>query len=119
MAADHARATGHKQSPQTIIEAARCGDRWAAATLDRYVERLGRALAVMIDLIDPSVIVLGGGLSNVDELYARLPDAVRPHVFSDVWSAPIVKAVHGDSSGVRGAARLWPLEAAAKMRASV
>jgi fructokinase len=89
------------------------------ATLDRYVERLGRALAVMIDLIDPSVIVLGGGLSNIGELYERLPDAVRPHVFCDAWSAPIVKAVHGDSSGVRGAARLWPLEPAAQIRARV
>jgi fructokinase len=64
----------------------------------------------MIDLIDPSVIVLGGGMSNVGELYERLPQAVAPHVFSDVWTAKIAKAAHGDSSGVRGAAQLWPLQ---------
>jgi fructokinase len=116
---DHACATGQKLRAEAVIAAARDGDRWAKATLDCYIDRLGRALAVMIDLIDPAVIVLGGGLSNVGELYERLPDAVRPHVFSDAWSAPIVKAVHGDSSGVRGAARLWPLEPAARIRASV
>ena len=82
----------------------------AAAALDRYVDRLARGLAVMVDLIDPDAIVLGGGMSNVDELYERLPAAVAPYVFSDVFETPIRKAAHGDSSGVRGAAWLWPLE---------
>jgi fructokinase len=59
-------------------------------------------------VLDPEVIVLGGGMSNIDELYARLPDRVAPHVFSDAWSARIAPAAHGDSSGVRGAAWLWP-----------
>ena len=111
LAADHARATGRILRSEEIIAAARGKDRWAKAALDRYIERLGRALAVMIDLIDPSVIVLGGGMSNVTELYERLPEATAPHVFADVWRAKIAKAAHGDSSGVRGAARLWPLEA--------
>ncbi|MGA0606897.1 ROK family protein [Phenylobacterium sp. VNQ135] len=79
-----------------------------AAALDRYVDRLGRGLAVIVDLLDPDVIVLGGGMSNVEALYDRLPAAIAPHVFSDVVETPVRKAAHGDSSGVRGAAWLWP-----------
>ena len=107
---DYRRLTGRDRKGPQIIDDARAGERWAAQTLDRYIERLGRALAAMIDLIDPEVIVLAGGMSNVDELYDRLPAAIEPHVFSDGWSARIARAVHGDSSGVRGAAWLWPLE---------
>ena len=77
--------------------------------MDRYVDRLSRGLAVIADILDPDVIVLGGGVSNLDLLYARLPAAIAPHVFSDVFATPIRKAAHGDSSGVRGAAWLWPL----------
>lgn len=78
------------------------------AALDRYVDRLARGLAMVCDVLDPDVIVLGGGMSNVDLLYDRLPGAIAPHVFSDVFETPVRKAVHGDSSGVRGAAWLWP-----------
>lgn len=78
--------------------------------VDRYVDRLGRALAVVVDLLDPDVIVLGGGMSNIARLYDELPAAIAPHVFSDVFETPVCKAEHGDSSGVRGAAWLWPLE---------
>jgi fructokinase len=78
--------------------------------MDRYVDRLSRGLAVIADILDPDVIVLGGGISNLDLLYDRLPAAIAPHVFSDVFATPIRKALHGDSSGVRGAAWLWPLE---------
>ena len=92
-----------------IVVAARGGATDASAALDRYVERLGRALAVVVDLLDPDVIVLGGGMSNVDELYDRVPAIVAEWVFSDVFETPILKAKHGDSSGVRGAAWLWPL----------
>jgi fructokinase len=80
------------------------------AALARYVDRLGRALGVVADILDPDVIVLGGGMSNLDVLYERLPGAIAPHVFSDVFDTPVRKALHGDSSGVRGAAWLWPLE---------
>jgi len=80
------------------------------AALDVYGERLGRALAVVVDVADPDVIVLGGGLSNISRLYATLPGLIAPHVFSDVFETPVVKAAHGDSSGVRGAAWLWPPE---------
>ena len=65
---------------------------------------------MIVDVLDPDVIVLGGGMSNVSELYDRLPGAIAPHVFSDVFDTPVVAAQHGDSSGVRGAAWLWPLE---------
>jgi fructokinase len=105
--ADYQRSTGRKRGAALIVEDARAGERWATQALNRYIDRLGRALAVIVDMIDPEVIVLGGGMSNVNELYDRLPDAIRPHVFSDVWSCRIAKAAHGDSSGVRGAAWLW------------
>ena len=76
--------------------------------LDLYIDRLARGLAVVVDLLDPDMIVLGGGMSNIARLYEGLPGAIAPHVFSDVFTTPIVKAWHGDSSGVRGAAWLWP-----------
>jgi fructokinase len=117
-AADYARATGRKLRAEAVIEAAGQNDRWAIAAFDRYIDRLARALAVLIDFIDPTVIVLGGGMSNVAALYERLPEAIGPHVFYDGWTAPIVKAAHGDSSGVRGAARLWPLKSADRARAA-
>ena len=105
---DHAEQTGQSLSGEAIIAAARAGEPAAQASLDRFIDRLGRGLAVIVDIIDPDVIVLGGGLSNVTELYARLPAAIAPHVFTDAWSAPIAQARWGDSSGVRGAAWLWP-----------
>jgi fructokinase len=107
---DHRAATGAVLGAPDIIGAARAGHAEAIASLDRYLDRLARGLAVAVDLIDPDVIVLGGGMSNVDELYARLPALIAPLVFSDVFETPIIKAMHGDSSGVRGAAWLWPLE---------
>jgi len=98
------------ESGQATMEAIAAGDANARAALDRYVDRVGRALAIICDVIDPDVIVLGGGMSNVDTLYERLPAAIAPHVFSDVFETPVKKAVHGDSSGVRGAVWLWPQE---------
>ncbi|MFN3233640.1 MAG: ROK family protein [Alphaproteobacteria bacterium] len=95
---------GEMASPETIAH----GDTpHKAAALEVYVDRLARALATMINIIDPDVIVLGGGLSNIEYLYEALPPLLRPHIFSDGFSTPIVKAKHGDSSGVRGAALLW------------
>ena len=107
---DYARATGARRDGAAIVAAARAGEAAAGAALDRYADRLGRALAAMCDLLDPDVIVLGGGMSNVDALYDRLPPVVARYIFSDSFETPIRQAVHGDSSGVRGAAWLWPLE---------
>jgi fructokinase len=104
---DHARGGGEPLGAESIIAYAREGDAAARAALDRYVHRLGRALSVICNIVDPDTIVLGGGLSNVRELYELLPAAVRAYVFSDTWEARIVPARWGDSSGVRGAARLW------------
>lgn len=106
---DYTAHTGLTADGAAIIAAARQGDADARAALDRLIDRLGRALAVVANLLDPEVIVLGGGLSNVAEIYERLPDAIRPYVFCDSWDAAIRPARWGDSSGVRGAARLWPL----------
>ena len=94
--------TGHQ-----IIEQVQIGNAEAVATYDRYVSRLARGLAVMVNVIDPDVIVLGGGMSNIDSLYEKLPNQIQKYVFSDTFTTPIRKAKHGDSSGVRGAAWLW------------
>lgn len=104
---DHQANTGRAWKAQAIVDAARAGDAEAAAALSRYIDRLGRALAMVVNLTDPEVFVLGGGMSNVAELYDRLPEVVGRHVFSDRWDGRIVPAKWGDSSGVRGAARLW------------
>ncbi len=87
------------------------GEAHARAALDRHADRLARGLAQVINLLDPDVIVLGGGLSNMDHLYTALPPLITRYVFSDFVHTPIVRNVHGDSSGVRGAAWLWPAEA--------
>jgi fructokinase len=104
---DFSRAHGRTLTAAAIAAAARAGDDGARQTLDRYVDRLARGLAVICNVLDPDTVVLGGGLSNVDELYQRLPESVRTRVFSDIWEARIMPARWGDSSGVRGAARLW------------
>ena len=108
LAADHRRRHGGARSAREIAEAAARGDPACEATLQRYEARLGRALATVINLLDPEVIVLGGGLSNLDRLYRHLPACCAPHVFSDRFATRIVPPRHGDSSGVRGAAWLWP-----------
>ena len=104
---DFARASGRDLDGRGIIAAMRAGDTEAEAAYRRYVARLARAMAMVANILDPDVFVLGGGMSNVDELYRDLPDAMRPFIFSDTYSVPIAKAAHGDSSGVRGAAWLW------------
>jgi len=93
---------------EEIILHARAGEKEAAAAFERYVGRLGRAVAMVCNIADPDVIVLGGGLSNIAEIYQRLPDIIRKYVFSDSHHIRILPAKWGDSSGVRGAARLWP-----------
>ncbi len=106
---DHTAITGQTLDAAAIVAAARAGDAGAVASLDRYIDRLGRAIAMVANLVDPDVFVLGGGMSNVPELYDRLPAVVERHAFSDGWAGRIAPAVWGDASGVRGAARLWPL----------
>ena len=93
-------------APQIVARAAH-GDARCEAALGRYEERLARALAGVINVLDPDVIVLGGGLSNVDRLYANVPRLWLDYVFSDQVATRLVRHVHGDSSGVRGAAWLW------------
>jgi fructokinase len=87
---------------------AAAGETRAIDALARHADRLARGLAVIVNVLDPDVIVLGGGLSNMAHLYDELPKRMHPHVFSDFVQTPIVKNLHGDSSGVRGAAWLWP-----------
>lgn len=105
---DYSAHVGKQSSAEEIVQRARGGDAQSRAAMQRYIHRLGRALAVVCNIVDPDVFVLGGGLSNVEELYEGLPRIVRSYVFTDVWEARIVAAKWGDSSGVRGAARLWP-----------
>jgi len=80
----------------------------AELALSRYEMRLAKSLAHVVNILDPDVIVLGGGMSNVDRLYTTVPQLVKQWVFGGEFETPIRKAVHGDSSGVRGAAWLWP-----------
>ena len=107
-AADHARTTGQALAAARIAAAAEQGDAACAASLARYAERLARALAHVVNIVDPDVIVLGGGLSNVDALYTAVPAQWGRYVFSDRVETRLARHAHGDSSGVRGAARLWP-----------
>jgi len=103
----HAAAHGTALTAPEIVAAARAGEPAAAQSLADYIDRLGRILALVANLLDADVVVLGGGMSNVDELYPALPAIVRRHAFSDLWDGRIVPARWGDASGVRGAARLW------------
>ena len=107
---DYEATTGAALIGEVIVERARAGETAAREALARYADRLGRGLAVVCDLIDPDVIVLGGGMSNVAELYDLAPPIAARYAFTDVFETRIVKARHGDSSGVIGAAWLWPLD---------
>ncbi len=91
-----------------MLTRAQAGDERAIRAFAAHAERLARALASITNVFDPDVIVLGGGLSNLAHLYVELPRLMEPYVFSDSFKANIVKNMHGDSSGVRGAAWLWP-----------
>ena len=107
LAADHARLTAERLAPEAIVARAQAGDAGCEATLGRYEHRLARALAGVINIVDPDAIVLGGGLSNLERLYERVPALWGPHVFSDSVRTRLLPPSHGDSSGVRGAAWLW------------
>ena len=103
-------AYGHRDAPTAlaIATAADAGDARAAAAVELYSQRLAKALASVINIVDPDVVVLGGGLSNIESLYARVPVLWRDWVFSERVDTRLARARHGDSSGVRGAAWLWP-----------
>ena len=105
---DHVLLSGARRSSQDIVRAAASGDPYAIQTLDRYENRLARALAAVINLLDPDAIVLGGGMSNLPDLASAVSAALPRYVFSDTVLSTVVLNVHGDSSGVRGAAWLWP-----------
>jgi len=107
LAADLLRESGLRLEGPAIVAAAEQGNRAAEAALARHEDRLARALASVVNLIDPEVIVLGGGLSNLQRLYRNLPALISRHVFADGLATRIVPPRFGDSSGVRGAARLW------------
>lgn len=105
---DHAAAGGGTMDAAAIALAAAKGEPGARATLDRYQDRMARALASVINILDPDIVVLGGGLSNIDALYEGVPARWGKYIFSDETSTRLVAARHGSASGVRGAARLWP-----------
>jgi len=108
LAADHVRRGGATLAASEIAARAAQGDAACEATLQRYESRMARALAGVINVLDPDVIVLGGGLSRLERLYANVPRLWTRHVFSDRVDTRLVPPLHGDSSGVRGAAWLWP-----------
>ncbi len=105
--ATYQRHAGVHLKATDIVTRAREGEHIAGVVLDRYIDRVARGLSVVVNTLDPDVFVLGGGMSNVDELYQALPAAIERHTFWSVFLTPIRRALHGDSSGVRGAAWLW------------
>ena len=107
LARDYMVSGGPDVTAEEVSARAASGEALADAALGRYEERMARALGSVINLIDPDVIVLGGGLSNIDRLYDRVPLLWSPYIFSDSVTTRLVRAKHGDSSGVRGAAWLW------------
>jgi fructokinase len=110
LARDYARTGGGDVAAEEVVAKAADGDEGAAQALRRWEARCARALATIINVVDPEVIVVGGGLSAIDSLYDRVPGLWAQWVFSDAVSTRIVRAKHGDDSGVRGAACLWPLK---------
>ncbi len=106
---DYREKSGAELCAKEIIERARAGDEAAIAVRTRFIHRLSRAIAVVSNILDPDIFVLGGGLSNINEIYEEAPEIVARYVFSDDWRSVIAPAKWGDSSGVRGAAQLWPL----------
>jgi len=104
LVASHKRAHGERKDAHAIAAGTDAASR---ASMERWFDRFARALAVIVDILDPDAIVIGGGLSNIEALYRELPHRVPVYVFSDVCTTPILKNQHGDSGGVRGAAWLW------------
>jgi fructokinase len=110
MEADYERATKTALKGKEIIARCEASEPAALACLERYEDRLTRSLANMVNIVDPDIIVLGGGVSQVPQLYRNVPQRLREYVFGREADTPVVVAKHGDASGVRGAAWLWPLD---------
>lgn len=108
IALDYRTVTGSAKTTQAIVSEFETGDREAAAAMARFEDRLARGLAQVINILDPDVIVIGGGVSKVEHIYQEIPKKLAEYVFGGEVSTPIVQAMYGDSSGVRGAAWLWP-----------
>ncbi len=110
MVRDHEAVTGQRLSTREILAGAAADEADAAASFGRYVDRLARGLAAVINVVDPEIVVLGGGMSNAPELPEDVQTALPPYVFTDRLATRVLRNVHGDSSGVRGGAWLWPAE---------
>lgn len=108
IALDYRTVTGRARTTQEIVSEFEAGDREATAAVERFEDRLARGLAQVINILDPDVIVIGGGVSRVPHIYEALPKKLPAYVFGGEASTPVLPAVFGDSSGVRGAAWLWP-----------
>ena len=104
---DYQRRGGVDLKPSEIMERARSGEQIAVENYESWIDRVGRGLSVVVNTLDPDIFVMGGGMSNIDELYRDLPEKIGQYTFSPVFATPIVRSQHGDSSGVRGAAWLW------------
>ena len=110
LSADHARTTGEVLDAASIAARASAGEAAAKATLERHANRLARGLAAVVNVIDPDLIVIGGGLSRLGHLYAVLPGLMVPHIFGEDTRVSVVPPRWGDAGGVRGAAWLWPAD---------
>lgn len=106
-ARDYRALGGESLSGSEIAQRLDAGEDLASEAFERYLNRLGSALASLMGILDPDAVILGGGMSNIEAIYSRIADAIVPHIFSDEVVTPILKNKHGDSSGVRGAALLW------------
>ena len=99
--------TKENKTSREIVELFRNGDKTSNQIMDKYFERTARSLSSIVNILDPDVIVCGGGMSEIDELYEEVPKRIIPYIASNFFNTPIVKSKHGSSSGVRGAALLW------------
>ena len=99
--------TGTQKTSREVVELYRSGNDAATETMDKYFERTAKAFSTFVNTIDPDVIVCGGGMSDVDEIYKEIPERIIPYLASDIFLTSVLKAKHGSSSGVRGAAHLW------------
>jgi len=99
--------TKQKKSSREVVDLFRDGDKEAKELMDKYFERTARATSTFVNILDPDVIVCGGGMSEINEIYESIPKKIIPYLASDIFLTPIVQAKHGASSGVRGAAHLW------------